>query len=91
MMEIEYFIPPDEGAWQLHLSQWIEDSWQWLVRLGLREELLSRKEHKRNADGSGLAHYARACTDIEFHFPFGRSVRSCVFRACVGFVHFEHV
>lgn len=76
MMEIEYFISPDEDIWRTHLSEWLQVSWDWLVRLGLQERLLSKKEHMRNDDGSGLAHYAKACTDIEFQFPFGRSVRS---------------
>ena len=41
---------------------------EWLSEeLGLRRELLGRDVH---AD-DGLAHYARACTDITFRFPFG--------------------
>jgi len=33
----------------------------------LREELLYKSVHEKNK----LAHYARACTDITFNFPFG--------------------
>ncbi len=33
-MEIEYFIPPEDGAWQPHHEKWIQDSWNWLLRIG---------------------------------------------------------
>jgi glycyl-tRNA synthetase len=66
-MEIEYFIPPDEDAWKGFHEQWLEDSYQWLLSVGLRPELLSRDVHPDHK----LAHYARACTDIMFKFPFG--------------------
>ena len=36
----------------------------------VREELLSRDVHEDHK----LAHYARACTDIMFTFPFGTQV-----------------
>ena len=35
--------------------------------VGLREDLMGWDVH----EGDGLAHYARACTDITFRFPFG--------------------
>lgn len=35
--------------------------------VGLREDLLGWDVH----EGEKLAHYARACTDITFRFPFG--------------------
>jgi len=66
-MEIEYFIPPEDEVWQGFHSQWIEESWAWLKSIGLREEFMSKCVH---ADDK-LAHYARACTDILFKFPFG--------------------
>lgn len=68
-MEIEYFIPPEEDVWQGHHEQWIEASWSWLKSIGLREDLMGKDVH---GDGD-LAHYARACTDITFRFPFGES------------------
>ncbi|CAE7557088.1 glyQS, partial [Symbiodinium microadriaticum] len=71
MMEIEFFIPPDDDLWEQYLSDWLELSWRWLLAMGLRPDLLSRRVHVRGSDGSGLAHYAKACTDIEFRFPFG--------------------
>lgn len=37
------------------------------LSVGLREDLMGWDVHK----GDKLAHYARACTDITFQFPFG--------------------
>jgi len=66
-MEIEYFIPPGDDVWQPHHEKWIADAKSFLVQVGLNEELLGYDVH----EGDGLAHYARACTDITFKFPFG--------------------
>ena len=38
--------------------------------IGLREDLMFRSVHA----GDKLAHYARACTDVTFKFPFGTQV-----------------
>jgi len=65
-MEIEYFVRPDE-SWINYYDEWIDIYWKWLVSIGVNEELLSRKVHR----GTDLAHYARACTDITFRYPFG--------------------
>ena len=67
-MEIEYFIPPDEDLWQKHYRDWIEIRMKWHKSIGLREDLLGKEVHAAEK----LAHYARACTDITFDFPFGR-------------------
>jgi len=66
-MEIEYFIPPGDDVWPQFHQQWMDNSKQFLLQLGLREDLMGWEVHK----GDGLAHYARACTDITFRFPFG--------------------
>lgn len=67
-MEIEYFIPPgDEDVWGPYHQRWIADARSFLEGVGLRPDLLGYDVHS----GDGLAHYARACTDITFHFPFG--------------------
>ena len=69
-MEIEYFIPPgDEDVWGPFHERWLSDSWEYLKSIGVREDLMGRDVHS----GDGLAHYARACTDITFKFPFGVS------------------
>lgn len=67
-MEIEYFIPPGDEVWKAHHEQWIADSYQFLLATGLRPDLLGRDVHA----GDKLAHYAVACTDITFQFPFGK-------------------
>jgi glycyl-tRNA synthetase len=66
-MEIEYFIPPGDDVWQPFHQQWIGDAETFLKSVGLKEELMGYDIH----EGDGLAHYARACTDITFRFPFG--------------------
>jgi glycyl-tRNA synthetase len=52
---------------QQELAAWIDCSWSWLLSLGIQEQYLSKSVHA----GDKLAHYARACTDIMFKFPFG--------------------
>ncbi|MGK0239321.1 MAG: glycyl-tRNA synthetase [Candidatus Pelagisphaera sp.] len=64
-MEIEYFISP-EADWETIHQDWITYCHDWLLSIGLPEEMLGRDVHEK------LAHYARACTDITFEFPFGK-------------------
>jgi glycyl-tRNA synthetase len=68
-MEIEYFIPPGDDVWQPFHEEWLASAKKFLLGIGLREDLMGLDVH---APG-GLAHYARACTDITFRFPFGVS------------------
>ena len=78
-MEIEYFIPPDEDVWREFHEKWLQDSYNFLTSIGLREELLSRDVHEDHK----LAHYARACTDIMFKFPFGtQELQGVAARGC---------
>ncbi len=66
-MEIEYFIPPDEDLWPKYHREWIDRSLAWFESIGLTAEHLGEEVHPKD----GLAHYAKACTDITFKFPFG--------------------
>ena len=66
-MEIEYFIPPDEDIWERYHREWIDTRKDWFASIGLTTEHLGEEVHPRDK----LAHYARACTDITFKFPFG--------------------
>lgn len=66
-MEIEYFIEPGDQIWKEYHEKWIRDAKDFLVSVGLREDLLGWDVH----EGDDLAHYARACTDVTFRFPFG--------------------
>ena len=66
-MEIEYFFPAEEALWpELH-KQWIETRYQWHQSIGVKPEWLSFDVHQKE----DLAHYAKACTDIMFKYPFG--------------------
>jgi len=66
-MEIEFFCHPDEAdKWY---EYWRDARYQWYVDLGLT----SSKLRLRNHEPDELAHYARACADIEYEFPFGLS------------------
>ena len=64
-MELEFFVRPGEDdPWFEH---WREERLRWYTDLGLAPERLRVRPH--GADE--LAHYAKACCDIEYRFPFG--------------------
>jgi len=65
-MEIEYFIEPD-ADWQTLHREWIETRLNWFVSIGIPRDQLHEDVHPKDK----LAHYAKACTDIEFRFPHG--------------------
>ena len=66
-MEIEYFIPPGEDHWPKYHAEWIKTRKDWFSSIGLTPEYLGEEVHPDHK----LAHYAKACTDITFKFPFG--------------------
>lgn len=63
-MEIEFFCHDKDGMkwWEW----WRDTRINWYKSLGLAGENLK----PRNQDAKELAHYSRACTDIEYYFPF---------------------
>ncbi len=65
-MEIEFFCKPgtDDDWWE----HWKEQRMQWYLNLGIRKENLRFREHASDE----LAHYAKACVDVEYLFPFGQ-------------------
>ena len=64
-MEIEFFCKPgSDDQWYQH---WKEQRMAWYTNLGIRPENLRFRDH----DPDELAHYAKACVDIEYRFPFG--------------------
>ncbi|MBI4336112.1 MAG: glycine--tRNA ligase [Candidatus Omnitrophica bacterium] len=66
-MEIEYFVKPGtDEAWH---AKWIEERLNWYLALGIKKENLRLRPHGKQE----LAHYAKACTDIEYLFPMGWS------------------
>jgi glycyl-tRNA synthetase len=66
-MEIEYFTRPEDA--DKKLAEWIEARFNWYLDLGIRKENLRKRPHAQDE----LAHYAKACTDIEYNFAFGWS------------------
>jgi glycyl-tRNA synthetase len=63
--ELEFFCEPgtDEN-WYEH---WKKERFNWYINLGIKKENLRLRQH----DADELAHYAKACVDIEYRFPFG--------------------
>lgn len=66
-MEIEYFVRPDTA--EQWYNSWVEERFNWYLQLGINKENLRFRVHGVDE----LAHYAKACTDIEYLFPFGWS------------------
>ena len=66
-MELEYFVMP--GTDLEWYKRWCDERLAWYTGLGIRRENLRMREHERDE----LAHYANACCDIEYRFPFGWS------------------
>ena len=63
-MEIEFFCHPDTSMeWY---EFWRKVRYDWYVNLGLRSDKL----RLRDQTDDELAHYSRACADIEYLFPF---------------------
>jgi len=66
-MEMEYFVTPsDSRHWY---EYWVNERFEWYKKLGIQPANLRLREHAPDE----LAHYARACTDVEYKFPFGWS------------------
>lgn len=66
-MEIEYFCAPSQS--EEKYKEWIEARFSWYLKLGIKKENLRIRPHTKDE----LAHYAKACSDIEYNFPFGWS------------------
>ncbi|MFW6162249.1 MAG: glycine--tRNA ligase, partial [Planctomycetota bacterium] len=66
-MEIEFFVKPgtDEDWYQ----RWKDLRYQWYLDLGVTPDKLRLRDHAPDE----LAHYAKACVDVEYEFPFGWS------------------
>ena len=64
-MEMEFFVKP--GTDEQWFEYWREERLSWYFRQGLKKKNL-RLHHYPKQD---LAHYAKACSDIEYNYPFG--------------------
>jgi len=64
-MELEFFVKPGSDAeWHKY---WVEERMKWYESIGLPGSKLSCYNYKKEE----LAHYASACVDVMFEFPFG--------------------
>ena len=64
-MECEYFCPPAEA--EQWYQYWLKERLNWYIKaLGIKKENLRLRAHDKNE----LAHYAQACSDVEYNFPF---------------------
>ena len=64
-MEMEFFVPPDEGPqWY---EYWCQERYQWYIDLGMPEERLRLRPHGPDE----LSHYSTGTSDVEFLFPWG--------------------
>ena len=72
-MEVEFFCKPPEKCregertddeWHAY---WLDERYNWYIRYGIRADNLRLRTH----DPDELAHYAKACSDIEYRFPIG--------------------
>jgi len=64
-MEMEYFVPPDEGpTW---FEYWCQERLRWYTDLGIPDDMLRMRQH----DAEELSHYSAGTADVEFLFPFG--------------------
>ncbi|MFC1497587.1 glycine--tRNA ligase [Verrucomicrobiota bacterium] len=64
-MELEFFVKP--GTDQEWHNYWVEERIKWYQSIGLPLESLHKYVYKKDE----LAHYASACVDIMYDFPFG--------------------
>ena len=66
-MEIEFFCKP--GTDEQWFEHWKAERFKWYTDLGIRGGKLRMRPHAADE----LAHYAKACVDVEYEFPFGWS------------------
>jgi len=66
-MEIEYFVKP--GTDKKWYNYWRKERFDWYIKYGITKKNLRLRDHKKDE----LAHYAAACADVEYQFPFGWS------------------
>ncbi len=63
-MELEFFVEP--GTDEEWYEYWSKARFDWYISLGMKKEKLRMRPH----ECSELAHYAKACVDVEYFFPF---------------------
>lgn len=68
-MEMEFFIHPSDAEGEKWYEYWKEARINWFYDLGVKKENLRLRDHATDE----LAHYAKACVDVEYKFPMGFS------------------
>src|SRR5204862_7599780 len=64
-MEMEYFVPPDEGPkW---FEYWCAERLRWYTDLGIPADKLRLRPH----DPDELSHYSAGTADVEYLYPWG--------------------
>ncbi|MGH9034225.1 MAG: glycine--tRNA ligase [Acidimicrobiia bacterium] len=64
-MELEYFVPPEEGGkW---FEYWCAERLRWYRDLGIPDDLLRLRQH----DPDELSHYSAGTADVEYLYPWG--------------------
>jgi len=62
-MEMEYFVKPGtQGEW---FDYWVNARYAWFHKIGINPDKLRLRPHET----AELAHYAEACTDVEYLYP----------------------
>lgn len=64
-MEMEFFV--DEKKDDEWFEYWVEERFKWYLDLGVNPARLRKRRHRPDE----LAHYAKACVDIEYEFSIG--------------------
>ncbi|HEY3237965.1 MAG TPA: glycine--tRNA ligase [Acidimicrobiia bacterium] len=64
-MELEYFVPPEEG--QKWFEYWCAERLRWYRDLGIPDDRLRLRHH----DPDELSHYSAGTADVEFLYPWG--------------------
>ncbi len=63
-MEMEFFVEPGtDDEW---FAYWRQARLDWYAGLGIKRDKLRLRDHRPDE----LAHYAKACSDVEYFFPF---------------------
>jgi len=72
-MELEYFVKP--GTDEKAFDEWVQRRIDWYIQtVGLKKENLRVRPHEKTE----LAHYAKACVDIEYKFRSdGQKSKAC--------------
>mgnify|MGYP001574065400 CR=1 FL=1 len=64
-MELEFFVPPDEGnKW---FEYWCAERLSWYTDLGIPENHLQLRRHAAEE----LSHYSAGTADVEYDYPWG--------------------